>query len=290
MSVRQAGTVEGPRALGRAEVLALLATNGLRPKRALGQNFLCDPNTARRIARLAGIEPGALVVEVGAGLGSLTLALAAAGGRVTALEVDPALVGVLRQVVEPAGVEVIEGDALLVDWSALLGGAGPWALVANLPYNVATPTVMRVLDLAPSVARLLVMVQREVGERLAARVGDAAYGAVSVKVAYWAEAEVVGRVPASVFVPRPRVESVLVRMNRRAAPAVDPGMVGAEQLFAVVRAGFAQRRKMLRRSLLGLVTPSDFAAAAISPSSRAEDLDVADWGRLAAARASRRTG
>ncbi|MBO0714910.1 MAG: methyltransferase domain-containing protein, partial [Acidimicrobiales bacterium] len=154
MNVRRAGTVEGPSALGRADVLALLASNGLRPKRALGQNFLCDPNTARRIARLAGIEPGAAVVEVGAGLGSLTLALAATGGRVTALEVDPSLVPVLRHVVAPAGVEVIEGDALHVEWPALLSGARRWTLVANLPYNVATPTVLRVLDLAPSVARL----------------------------------------------------------------------------------------------------------------------------------------
>lgn len=289
MIVRQAGDVEGSRALGRADVLTLLAANGLRPRKALGQNFLCDPNTARRIARLAGIEPGAAVVEVGAGLGSLTLALAQTGGRVTALEVDPSLAGVLRQVVGHTDVEVIEADALKVDWPVLLSGAQRWTLVANLPYNVATPTVLRVLDQAPSVARLLVMVQREVGERLAAGVGDAAYGAVSVKVAYWAEAEVVGRVPASVFVPRPRVESVLVGIDRRAAPAVDPGKVAPEPLFDVVRAGFAQRRKMLRRSLAGLLLAEEFAASGISPSSRAEDLDVADWGRLAAARARRRT-
>jgi 16S rRNA (adenine1518-N6/adenine1519-N6)-dimethyltransferase len=291
MTARQsAPPATGSLALGRADVLALLAANGLRPRRALGQNFLCDPNTARRIARLAGIGPGEAVVEVGAGLGSLTLALAETGGRITALEVDPALVRILQNVVGPAGVEVVEGDALRVDWSSLLSSASRWTLVANLPYNVATPTVLRLLDHAPSVGRFLVMVQREVGERLAAPVGDPAYGAVSVKVAYWARAEVVGRVPASVFVPRPRVESVLVRIERRSRPAVDPGVVGAEALFRLVRAGFAQRRKMLRRSLYGLLQAEDFVAGGISPSARAEQLDVADWGRLAAAWTSRRVG
>jgi 16S rRNA (adenine1518-N6/adenine1519-N6)-dimethyltransferase len=162
--------------------------------------------------------------------------------------------------------------------------------VANLPYNVATPTILRLLDEAPIVARFLVMVQREVGERLAAPVGNPAYGAVSVKVAYWAEADVVGRVPASVFVPRPRVESVLVRIERRASPAVDPHVVSADELFRLVRAGFAQRRKMLRRSLAGLVSAEVFAAGGIDPSSRAEELGVADWGRLAAARTSGRIG
>jgi 16S rRNA (adenine1518-N6/adenine1519-N6)-dimethyltransferase len=276
--------------LGRADLVALLGANGLRPRRALGQNFLHDPNTARRIARLAGVGPGDAVVEIGAGLGSLTLALAETGGRITALELDPALVAVLREVVGPAGVEVIEGDALSADWSTLLAGAARWTLVANLPYNVATPTILRVLDEAPIVARFLVMVQREVGERLAAPVGDPAYGAVSVKVAYWAEAGVVGRVPASVFVPRPRVESVLVRIERRARPAVDPRVVSADELFHLVRAGFAQRRKMLRRSLAGLLSAEDFAAGGIDPSSRAEELGVADWGRLAAAWTAARVG
>ncbi len=222
------------------------------------------------------------MVEIGAGLGSLTLALAETGAAVTAVEVDRHLVPILRSVVAPApGVRVVEADARSLDWPALLG-SDPWVLVANLPYNVATPLVADLLDGVPQLVRMLVMVQREVGDRLAARPRDPAYGAVSVKVAYWATAAVVGRVPATVFVPQPKVESVLVDVRRLAAPAVDPALVGADRLFEVVRAGFAQRRKMLRRSLAGTVSPDAFAAAGVPETARAEELDVAAWGRLAA--------
>jgi 16S rRNA (adenine1518-N6/adenine1519-N6)-dimethyltransferase len=270
--------------LGRSDVLDLLARHQLHPSRALGQNFVADANTVRRVARLAGVGPGQRVVEVGAGLGSLTLALAETGAEVTAVELDAGLVSVLRSLAEPAGVRVVEADAMTLDWAALLGsttGSGGWALVANLPYNVATPLVARVLDDVPAITRMLVMVQREVGERLAAAVGDPAYGAVSVKVAYWATASVKGRVPSTVFVPRPKVESVLVSIERRALPAVDPGVVPPERLFSIVRAGFGHRRKMLRRSLAGLVDPAGFECAGIRPEARAEDLDVVAWGRLA---------
>ncbi|HEX2038584.1 MAG TPA: 16S rRNA (adenine(1518)-N(6)/adenine(1519)-N(6))-dimethyltransferase RsmA [Acidimicrobiales bacterium] len=263
--------------LTRRDVVDLLDRYGLRPSRALGQNFVADPNTVRRIARLAGVGPDDRVVEIGAGLGSLTLALAETGASVVAVELDRYLVPVLREVVDP--VPVIEADAMSLDWAELLGGDS-WVLVANLPYNVATPLVLDLLDHVPQIARMLVMVQREVGERLAARVGDEAYGAVSVKVAYWAEASVVARVPASVFVPRPNVESALVSIVRRPAPAVD---VDRERLFELVRAGFATRRKMLRRSLAGLVPDeATFLCAGVRPEARAEELDVEAWGRLAA--------
>ncbi len=267
-----------------ADIAHLLSAHGLRPSRALGQNFVADPNTVRRIARLAGVAPGDRVLEIGAGLGSLTLALAETGAMVVAVETDRYVIPVLRSVVEPVGVEVVEGDALTLDLAGLLEarGAGAWSLVANLPYNVATPLVMRTLVEVPAVTRLLVMVQREVGERLAAGAGDEAYGAVSVRVAYFARAEVVGRVPATVFVPRPRVESVLVRIVRRPEPAVDPAVVSYQRLDTVVRAGFAQRRKMLRRSLAGVVVPGAFEAAGVRPDARAEELDVGAWGRLAA--------
>jgi 16S rRNA (adenine1518-N6/adenine1519-N6)-dimethyltransferase len=271
-------------------VQRLLAEHGLRPSRALGQHFVADPNTVRRVVRLSGVGPGSAVVEVGAGLGSLTLALADAGAAVVAIEVDRALAAVLRGVVAARPVRVVEADALGVDWQELLAAPPPghgerpvaWSLVANLPYNVATPMVVGVLERAPEVRRMLVMVQREVGERLAAGPGDPAYGAVSVKVAYWAVASVVGRVPPTVFVPRPKVESALVRIDRRPSPAVAASTVGYERLFGVVRAGFAQRRKMVRRSLAGVVAPEAFAIAGVAPQARAEELDVEQWASLAA--------
>jgi 16S rRNA (adenine1518-N6/adenine1519-N6)-dimethyltransferase len=273
---------------GPADIHQLLADNDLRPSRALGQNFVADANTVRRIVRLAGISAGMPVVEVGSGLGSLTLALAEVGAAVTAVEVDRRLVPVLRSEVGPLGVRVVEADALGLDWEDLLrGDAGPWSLVANLPYNVAVPVVIRVLEQAPSVSSLLVMVQREVGERLAAGPGQRAYGAVSVKVAYWAGASVVGRVPPSVFIPKPRVESVLVRLERRSgspggAPPPGPGCPTYDRLFTVVRSGFGQRRKMLRRSLEGLVPPGAYEATGIPSTARAEELSLEAWERLAA--------
>ncbi|MDQ1418912.1 MAG: rRNA (adenine1518-N6/adenine1519-N6)-dimethyltransferase [Acidimicrobiaceae bacterium] len=271
--------------LTRRQTIELLETHGLRPSRALGQNFVVDPNTVRRIARLAAVGTGDQVVEIGAGLGSLTLALAETGARIMAVEVDRHLLPALRETAEPVGVEVVEGDAMSLDWAGLLGPIpNSWTLVANLPYNIATPLVADLLDQVPSIGRMLVMVQREVGERLAAPAGSDPYGAVSVKVAYWATAKVVGRVPASVFIPRPAVESVLVDIERRPQPAVDPGVVPESELFELVRAGFGHRRKMLRKSLEGLVGPHDFECARIAPTARAEELDVAAWGRLAACR------
>ncbi len=267
--------------LSSADVRRLLDERGLRPSKARGQNFVIDPNTVRRIARLARVGPDDRVVEIGAGLGSLTLALAETGAAVTAVEVDRGLVTALRSVVEPVGVTVVEGDALTLDWDALLG-AGPWVLVANLPYNVATPMVAELLDRVPAITRMLVMVQREVAQRLVAGAGDDAYGAVSVKVAYWARAGIVGSVPPTVFLPQPKVESSLVEIVRRDSPAV-AGTVDTTRLFRLVAAGFGQRRKMLRRSLASLVEPEAFAAAGVRPEARAEELDLDDWARLAAA-------
>jgi 16S rRNA (adenine1518-N6/adenine1519-N6)-dimethyltransferase len=266
--------------LSPRQVRELLDEHGLRPRRALGQNFVADPNTVRRIARLAGVGDGDHVVEVGPGLGSLTLALAETGAAVTAVELDRHLVPVLREVVEPAGVRVVQGDAMALDWEAVLADFPVWSLVANLPYNIATPLVLDVLAGVPAIERMLVMVQREVGERLAASVGDPAYGIPSVKRAYRATAEVVGRVPRTVFVPQPRVDSVLVRLERLAQPAVD---ADARRLFRLVEAGFGQRRKMLRRSLAATVDAEAFARAGVAPTARAEELSLDDWARLVAA-------
>lgn len=264
--------------MGRREVLDLLAAHGLRPSRALGQNFVADANTVRRIARLAGVGPGDHVVEIGAGLGALTLALAETGAAVTAVEVDRHLVPVLESVVAGTRVSVLHADARLLDWTAALAGADRWTLVANLPYNVATPLVLDLLEGVPAIDRMVVMVQREVGERLAARVGDAGYGAVSVKVAYWATASIAGRVPSTVFVPKPRVESALVHIARQRSSGDET--VPYARFAALVNAGFATRRKMLRRALAGIVSTEVMEAAGVEPSARAEELDVAAWGRL----------
>ena len=276
--------------LTKREVLGLLDAHDFRPSRALGQNFVVDPNTVRKIARLAGIGPGDRVVEVGPGVGSLTLALADTGAAVTAVEIDRHLLPILHSVLDGTGVTLVHGDAMSIDWDDLIGCSPGWVLVANLPYNVATPLVADILDFVPAVSTMLVMVQREVGLRLAARPGDAAYGAVSVKVDYWAEASVVARVSPEVFYPRPKVDSALVSLRRRDAPAVDPAVAGPADIFALVRAGFATRRKTLRRALAGLVDAEAFERAGIAPQSRAEELDVHAWGRLAAASSHPATG
>jgi 16S rRNA (adenine1518-N6/adenine1519-N6)-dimethyltransferase len=264
--------------LTRKEVLGLLEQHDLRPSRALGQNFVVDPNTVRRIARLSGVGPGDRVLEIGAGLGSLTVALAETGAEVVAVERDRRLLPALLPLVEPLGVRVVQGDALSLDWQALLGTGDGWVMVANLPYNVAVPLVMDLLQKVEGISRMLVMVQREVAARLAARAGEEAYGAVSVKLAYRARASVVGRVPSTVFVPKPRVESALVAIERLDEPAVS---ADEELLFTLVKAGFAHRRKMLRRALAGLASEEVLVAAGVNPEARAEELDIEAWGRLA---------
>ena len=280
------------RLLSPTDVRALLTEHGLRPSRALGQNFLADPNTARRIVRLAGVEPGARVLEIGPGIGSLTLALseavgAAPGGEVLALELDRHLLPVLDEVLGGAGnVRVVQGDALTVDYDALLGppGVDGWLMVANLPYNIATPLVARLLEEVPQLRRLVVMVQREVADRLAAPPGTRACGGISAKVAYYAEAAVLATVPPTVFVPRPNVSSAVVAFDRRPAPPVDAG--STERMFALVRAGFAQRRKTLRQALrpvLGGEAAEVLRRAGIDPVARAETLDLEHWAALARA-------
>jgi len=260
----------------RPTIRELLDSASLAPRRDLGQNFVADPNTVRRIAELAHVGARDRVVEIGAGLGSLTLALADTGADITAIEVDGGVVPVLRDVVAGRpNVHVLEADAMRLDWDQLLAGHDDWVLVANLPYNVATPLICDLLDGVPAISRMLVMVQREAAERFAAAPRTSAYGAVTVKAAYWGTAKVVGHVPASVFVPRPNVESALVAITRHDPPASDP-----DTLFMLVRAGFGQRRKMLRRSLSGIVAPDTYDVAGISPTARPEELDVEAWCRL----------
>jgi 16S rRNA (adenine1518-N6/adenine1519-N6)-dimethyltransferase len=271
--------------LGPSDIRALAGRLGVRPTKALGQNFLHDPNTIRRIVRTAALQPGETVLEVGPGLGSLTLGLLAAGHPVVAVEVDPVLAAALPQTVAErlpgAPLTVLAADALRL---AAVPDT-PAALVANLPYNVAVPVVLHLLETVPSLAHGLVMVQAEVAERLAAAPGSKAYGVPSVKTAWYAAATRAGAVPASVFWPVPNVESGLVRLVRHPPP---PTSASRSAVFAVVDAAFAQRRKTLRAALAGWAGSAPAAEAAlrragIEPSARGETLSIGDFARLAAA-------
>jgi len=267
----------------RADITRLLEANGLSPRRAFGQNFVADPNTVRRIARLAAVGENDHVVEIGAGLGSLTLALAEYGPRITAIEIDHGVAPVLREVVRDLQrVNVVEGDARQLDWDSIVPRDERAVVVANLPYNVATPLVADLLDAVPQLHRFVVMVQKEVALRLVAEAGSSDYGAVSVKVAYWATSRILGDVPPTVFVPRPKVTSSIIEITRRETPAIGPEL-DPHELFSVVRTAFGQRRKMLRRSLAARTSDAIFEDAAVSPEARPEDLDVEQWGRLATA-------
>jgi 16S rRNA (adenine1518-N6/adenine1519-N6)-dimethyltransferase len=265
-------------------VRALLARHGLRPSRALGQHYLADPNTARKVVRLAGVRPGQAVVEVGPGLGSLTLALREAGAEVVAVEADARLLPALAEALgDDPLVRVEVADALRVDLGALAPAAE--AMVANLPYNIAATLVLRVLAGGSRIAHLTVMVQREVGERLAAGPGTAAYGAASAKVAALAEARVLAPVSRRVFVPEPHVDSVLLRLDRREHPALRG--LGYPRVARVIDAAFAQRRKTLRNTLRGLGLDAAGVealgrAAGVDLGQRAEVLGVDQLAALAA--------
>ncbi|CAG7574276.1 16S rRNA (adenine1518-N6/adenine1519-N6)-dimethyltransferase [Barrientosiimonas humi] len=276
------------RLLGPADVRALAAELGLRPTKQWGQNFVIDANTVRKIVRLAGVGPGDSVVEVGPGLGSLTLPLLATAGHVTAVEVDPALAQRLPRTVAdhaPARadrLEVVPADALTVTG---LPDPQPTALVANLPYNVSVPVVLSFLERFPTLERVLVMVQLEVAQRLAAQPGSKVYGAPSAKAAWFAEVTLADRVGRNVFWPAPNVDSGLVSMVRRQPPSTTATRRG---VFRVVDAAFAQRRKTLRAALAGVAggaAPAEEAlrAAGIDPQLRGERLTIGEFARIAEA-------
>jgi 16S rRNA (adenine1518-N6/adenine1519-N6)-dimethyltransferase len=260
----------------------------LRPTKTLGQNFVVDPSQVRRITAAANLEPGQLVAEIGPGLGSLTLGLLGAGALVTAVEIDPTLATVLPQTVAnhapaaQANLTVINADAL--DLTAF-PPPSPTALVANLPYNIATKVLLRFLERFESIEKALVMVQAEVADRLVAPPGSRTYGIPSVKAAWWASARLAGRVPRNAFFPVPRVDSSLVYLERQPPPV---GAPPHDQVFAVVDAAFAARRKTLRAALAGLAggpvqAEAALRAAGIDPAARGETLSVSDFARLAAA-------
>ncbi|WP_199422993.1 16S rRNA (adenine(1518)-N(6)/adenine(1519)-N(6))-dimethyltransferase RsmA [Actinotalea solisilvae] len=272
--------------LGPTNVRDLAGRLGIRPTKSWGQNFVVDAGTVRRIVRTARVTPGERVVEVGPGLGSLTLGLLEAGAEVVAVEIDPVLAAQLPLTVAeraPGAADrltVLPADALAV---TELPGPPPTALVANLPYNVAVPVLLSFLARFDSLERVLVMVQTEVAERLAAPPGSRTYGIPSAKAAWYASARSAGAIGRAVFWPVPRVDSSLVALERRDPP---PTTASREQVFAVVDAAFAQRRKMLRSALAGLAGSSAAAeaalvAAAVDPTARGEVLDVTAFARVA---------
>ena len=272
--------------LGAQDVRALADRLNLRPTKSRGQNFVVDANTVRRIVRAAGLRPDDVVIEVGPGLGSLTLALLDAVQRVVAIEIDPLLGGQLAATVadrrpDLAGrLEVVVADALQV---SALPGPAPTALVANLPYNVSVPVLLHLLERVPTLRTALVMVQAEVAERLAAPPGSRTYGVPSVKAAWFADVRQAGNVARSVFWPVPGVDSGLVHLERRDPPASTAGRVA---VFRCVDAAFAQRRKTLRAALAGWAGGAQAAetalrTAGVDPSARGEMLYVGDFARVA---------
>jgi 16S rRNA (adenine1518-N6/adenine1519-N6)-dimethyltransferase len=282
-----AGAPPGPRLLGPGEVRRIAARLGVRPSKRLGQNFVTDPGTVRRITALAGLAASDVVLEVGPGFGSLTLPLLAAARRVVAVEVDPVLAAELPRTVAAhapslAGrLEVVTADAARVPD---LPGEPPTVLAANLPYSSAVPIMLHLLATVPTLRRGLVMVQAEVADRMTAPPGSRTYGVPSVKLAWFAEVRKAGQVPRTVFWPSPMVDSGLVAFTRRDPP---PG-AGRDEVFAVVDAAFAQRRKTLRAALAPWAGSAAAAErvlreAGVDPALRGESLGVADFARIALA-------
>jgi 16S rRNA (adenine1518-N6/adenine1519-N6)-dimethyltransferase len=270
--------------LGPAEIRDLAGRLGVRPTKTLGQNFVHDGGTVRKIVRAAGVQPGDRVVEVGPGLGSLTLGLLEAGASVVAVEIDPVLAGQISATVEryapDADFEVVTANALDV---TELPGAAPSALVANLPYNVAVPVLLTFLERFSSLRSVLVMVQAEVADRIAAPPGSKVYGVPSAKAAWYGTARRSLNVSRHVFWPEPNVDSALVAIDRGEPPVTT---ATREQVFAVVDAAFGQRRKMLRAALSGLFGSGAAAeealrAADVDPTLRGERLAIADFARIA---------
>ena len=262
------------RLLGARRIRELFESHGIRPHKEFGQNFVIDPNTIRKVVDVAGDLSDKTVLEIGAGAGSLTLGLAGAARRVIAVEFDTRVVPALREALLGIdNVEVAEADAMKLDYASLEATV----MVANLPYNIAVPLVITVLENAPQITSLTVMTQREVGERLAATPGTKSYGQVSVLASYWARATVAARISRNAFFPVPTVDSVLVRIDRR-----EPPEVSYARLNEIVKAAFAQRRKTLRNTLGPLgnsvsEVERSIHDAGIDPAARPETVSLDGW-------------
>ena len=268
--------------LTRTEVKNLLLKYEIHPKKSLGQNFVVEPNTIRQIIKLADLDPEDFVLEVGSGLGSLTLALLESCKHVTAIEVDDVLVNILKETTGNQAenkLRIIHADVMKLDLQQVLEQKNSqWNLVANLPYNIAVPMICDFLESTSLISKMTVMVQREVAERMVAKVGEKAYGLPSVKIEYFAEAKIIADIPPTVFLPKPRVESSIVQIVRRKNPMISENY---EVLFSLIKSAFRHRRKMLRSSLKGILSTDDFALTEIDPTKRAENLALKEWELLA---------
>ncbi len=268
--------------LTRTEVKNLLLKYEIHPKKSLGQNFVVEPNTIRQIIKLADLDPEDFVLEVGSGLGSLTLALLESCKHVTAIEVDDVLVNILKETTGNQAenkLRIIHADVMELDLQQVLEQKNSqWNLVANLPYNIAVPVICDFLESTSLISKMTVMVQREVAERMVAKVGEKAYGLPSVKIEYFAEAKIIADIPPTVFLPKPRVESSIVQIVRRKNPMISENY---EVLFSLIKSAFRHRRKMLRSSLKGILSTDDFDLTGIDPTNRAENLTLKEWELLA---------
>ncbi len=269
--------------IGIREVQSILDRHSIFPSRSLGQNFVTDPNIIRKVIRLADLRPEDQVLEIGAGFGALTCEFGEVS-RIIAIEFDryllPALNETLQETEMLGKTEILHRDAMEIKWDEFFSTRpGKWKMVSNLPYNISAPLLLDLLENAPQVMEILVMVQREVGERFVANVGTSSYGIPSVKAQYWADVSIVGQIPPKVFFPVPKVDSVLLRFSRRSRTE----QVNLEVMWRLLKAGFGHRRKMLRKSLKGHVGAVEFNSAGVDPKSRPQDLTVDDWVSLAIA-------
>ena len=267
--------------VGKSDLKDMMEKHDLRPSKSLGQNFVVDPNTILKIIRAANIEKGEQILEIGPGLGSLTSQLSATS-KVVAIELDRYLVPALEEVLDHFGkrenVEIVQEDAMKIDWQEFFAQRqGVWKMVANLPYNIATPLLVTLLENAPEIQAIYVMVQLEVGERFAASPKSKAYGIPSVKAQYWAETKVLGKVSPNVFLPVPKVDSAILQIIRKSSPPE----VNYANFSRLIQTAFQHRRKMIRKSLNTLVPLANFSIAAVSPQARPEELSVTDWVKLA---------
>ncbi len=269
--------------LTRTQITNQLDSHEVAPSRALGQNFLCDPSMIDKIVRLSKAGSDDHVIEVGPGLGSLTLALAEIASQVSVVELDKHILALLEENITTAGlaekVDIHNADVMQFNWAEVIDPTSSYKLIANLPYNIATPLVLDLLETQPAITTLFVMMQKEPALRLAAGPGSKTFGVPSVIASYWGEVTVAATVPPDVFFPKPKVESALVEIKRHDVTAL--GLDEYRTMTALVKAAFQKRRKMLRSGLAGHITSETFTQAGVDTTKRPEQLELEEWMSLA---------